>query len=477
MLKNNKKFILKIKKSNNNNTPLTNNHHGFFDVNSCPQQNNKLNFNFIFSKENKNNQNQMPFHFNNNLLKDQDKFEIKKNIFQQKNEQNNNKKEKKIKTEEKAIKFKPVLQKILSGKLGKNNNNVLPKIINHNNLNQNGHKKSSSKSKTKRLFHNKSGGNIKINIDCSVKNKFDENCYYIFNDKNPKNLVKKNIENNNDELISFSENNVVKVKNLQIRKNKKLIEFYFKEEPNLNYKDSMEDFILIKESFINIEKHNLSLFALFDGHGGAQVAEYLKNNFCGILSKVIKEYEDLNFFQKLKKAIEIIDKDISKLKDSQNCGSTGTIVIIDNDTLYCANIGDSKCFYINDQEAIQITEDHNCKNLSEVEIVKKKGGKVFNGRVFGCLSLTRAFGDTDYKEFGVSCEPFIKKISINKNNIKYIIIASDGIWDIIDDKQLFKIQNELKNENSEELCNNLIKYSLNGGSIDNISCIVLKFGE
>ena len=153
------------------------------------------------------------------------------------------------------------------------------------------------------------------------------------------------------------------------------------------------------------------------------------------------------------------------------------MVIIDNDMLYCANIGDSKCFYINDKEAIQITEDHNCKNKLEVEAVKKKGAKVFNGRVFGCLLLTKTFGDTDFKEFGINCEPYIKKISINKNNIKYVIIASDGIWDVVDDKQLFKIQNELKIGNAEELCNNLINYSLNGGSIDNISCIVLKFGE
>jgi serine/threonine protein phosphatase PrpC len=103
--------------------------------------------------------------------------------------------------------------------------------------------------------------------------------------------------------------------------------------------------------------------------------------------------------------------------------------------------------------------------------------KVFNGRVFGCLCLTRTFGDTDFKECGIDCEPHIQEISINENKINYIVIASDGIWDIVDDKQLFKMKNELKNENSEEFCNNLVEYSLKGGSKDNISCIVLKFYE
>ena len=124
-----------------------------------------------------------------------------------------------------------------------------------------------------------------------------------------------------------------------------------------------------------------------------------------------------------------------------------------------------------------MTEDHNCKNKSEVEAIKKKGVKVFDGRVLGCLSLTRTFGDTDFKEFQISCEPYITKISINKDNIKYIVIASDGVWDIVNAEQLFKIQNELKNGSSEEFCNSLIDYSLKGGSYDNISCIVLKFGE
>ena len=99
--------------------------------------------------------------------------------------------------------------------------------------------------------------------------------------------------------------------------------------------------------------------------------------------------------------------------------------------------------------------------------------KVFNGRVFGCLCLTRAFGDTDFKEFGIDCEPYIKKISIKNDHIKYIVIASDGIWDIINEKQLFKIKNELKSGNTEEFCNNLVEYSLYGGSSDNLVIIFL----
>ena len=521
MIKNDLKLKLKVKHTSNPTTPLASNQNEFFNLNSCPIQNNKLNFNYLFWKDNS--QNKIPIQFNSNLPMKEKYNDISKNNNNniQKNlntefvknhipvvNKGNTNKENNQKTEVKPRKIKPIFQNILTAdkikrafpKIKKNlNSNASPnKEENNQQINsksnnllplvKNGHKKIINKSKPKNLFHNKSGTNIKINIDCSIKNKNDKKIDII--PKNINNIVIKkmnldNINHNNNnenqnninENNNHSENSLIKIKNIPILKNKKLIDYFYKEEQNLNYKKTMEDFILIKKELLNQQNHNLSLFAIFDGHGGSHVAEYLKNNFSGVLNKVIMENQNSDYTELLKTAIKTIDKDLEKLDNVKDCGSTGTIILIDNDTVYCANVGDSKCYYINDNEAIQMTEDHNCKNKDEVEAIKKKGVKVFNGRVFGCLSLTRTFGDTDFKEFEISCEPYITKISINKDNIKYVIIASDGIWDIVDSKQLFKMQNELKNGSSEELCNNLIEYSLKGGSSDNISCIVLKFGE
>ena len=506
----------------------------------------------------------MAIQFNNNLMNDNNPNGIKTNIDQHNlnNEfakvmnpseiNNNHKKEQLQMTEEKNKKIHPIIQNILINKVDKIKRNY-PKIKKIKNINKipiqenknpdnysksnnllplvnKGNKKIQNTNNQKHLFHNKSGGNIKINIDCALKKKFDENSQInnnnlnnvIVNDndkmednnndlnnllinnipvennkKNKNNILNNNIQidnkknainylldnnreinkNNNiniNDVNNQNENNILKLRNLPNLKNIKLKNFFYKEDQNIKHNNkSMEDFILVKNPFLN----NLSLFALFDGHGGKNVAEYLKNNFCDVLTKKIKENQNLHLTEILKDTIISIDKDIEKLKNVKECGSTGTIVIIDNDMIYSVNVGDSKSFYINDKEAIQMTEDHNCQNKIEVERVKKKNVKVFNGRVFGCLCLTRTFGDTDFKECGIDCEPHIQEISINENKINYIVIASDGIWDIVDDKQLFKMKNELKNENSEEFCNNLVEYSLKGGSKDNISCIVLKFGE
>lgn len=61
------------------------------------------------------------------------------------------------------------------------------------------------------------------------------------------------------------------------------------------------------------------------------------------------------------------------------------------------------------------------------------GGYVVDGRVGGTLAITRAFGDHSLKKDGVTAKPFIKK-HVLKSNDKFLIIASDGVWDSMEDQ-------------------------------------------
>ena len=298
--------------------------------------------------------------------------------------------------------------------------------------------------------------------------------------KNNNILANRNIRLQKNDLNKFnlklSSLNEEKISNSNSENIIHLKDYFSREEMNSKIKETMEDFILIKHPFITLENHNLSIFSIFDGHGGDFVAKYLKENFASNLQKNIKQNYSSNFRSILQSAIESIDKDLEQFKEAENCGSTGTIVVVDNNNVYCANVGDSKCFYINNNnKIIQLTEDHNCNNQKERDELKKKGVLIFQNRVFGSLSLTRTFGDTQLKKDGIGCVPYIKKIFLDKEDVKYIIIASDGIWDIINKEKLGEIYQRLKNETSEKFCNALVDYALNNGSIDNISCIVIKF--
>ena len=336
----------------------------------------------------------------------------------------------------------------------------------------------------KNIFnYNENGLLYKLNINNNIINKpkklVKSSEHYNLN-KNNNNLAFRNIILNKNDFNEFNNKkislNEEKISDTGLEKIIHLKDYFSREEMNSKIKEEMEDYILVKHPFLNIEKHNLSLFCIFDGHGGDFVAKYLKENFASNLHKNIKINFSLNFRNILKASIESIDKEFEKFREAENCGSTGTIVVLDNNFIYCANVGDSKCFYINNKNnAFQLTEDHNCSNQKEREELKKKGIMIFQNRVFGSLSLTRTFGDTELKKDGIECNPYIKKILVDKEEVKYIIIASDGICDVVSKEKLEEFSKELKSGTSEELCNNLVDYAMNNGSNDNISCIVLRF--
>ena len=336
----------------------------------------------------------------------------------------------------------------------------------------------------KNIFnYNENGLLFKLNINNNIINKpkklVKSSEHYNLN-KNDNNLAFRNIILNKNDFNEFNNKkislNEEKISDTGLEKIIHLKDYFSREEMNSKIKEEMEDYILVKHPFLNIEKHNLSLFCIFDGHGGDFVAKYLKENFASNLHKNIKINFSLNFRNILKASIESIDKEFEKFREAENCGSTGTIVVLDNNFIYCANVGDSKCFYINNKNnAFQLTEDHNCSNQKEREELKKKGIMIFQNRVFGSLSLTRTFGDTELKKDGIECNPYIKKILVDKEEVKYIIIASDGIWDVVSKEKLEEFSKELKSGTSEEFCNYLVDYAMNNGSNDNISCIVLRF--
>ena len=63
------------------------------------------------------------------------------------------------------------------------------------------------------------------------------------------------------------------------------------------------------------------------------------------------------------------------------------------------------------------------------------------GRLGGLLAITRAFGDRSLKKnMGLIAKPEVKKIQIRLNH-KFLIVASDGLWDFAD---LAKIQKVIK---------------------------------
>ena len=92
----------------------------------------------------------------------------------------------------------------------------------------------------------------------------------------------------------------------------------------------------------------------------------------------------------------------------------------------------------------------------------------------GQLMLSRAFGDFEFKSFGVKSDPYISKteIDLNEKN-QFLILACDGIWDVLSEDDIKHII-MFGNNDSEDLCKNIMKNALMKGAWDNLSLFVIK---
>ena len=266
----------------------------------------------------------------------------------------------------------------------------------------------------------------------------------------------------------FSKKNSYKVNSQLSSKNNYFFKsFNYQEDKNLKYRQSMEDIGVMLPDFIPEKK--LSLFGIFDGHGGNDVVKYIKNRLPEIIKTNITNNNNDSIENSLISAFNKIDEEL-KFYDSEYTGSTATILLFQDNILYCANVGDSTAFIVYDNYIKKISTDHKCTNPKEEERILLKGGKITKNRVMGQLVLSRSLGDLYCKKFGVSNIP---DISINKldRNVKYIVVASDGIWDVVKDNELLELSGNRKN--AEGLCKDLVKLSINKETKDNVSCIVI----
>ncbi len=169
-------------------------------------------------------------------------------------------------------------------------------------------------------------------------------------------------------------------------------------------------------------------------------------------------------------------------------GSTACVCVIDNDTIYFANAGDSGAIVITIDECVKhMTREHKPDNEEEKSRIIKAGGVLEDRRV-GNLNLSRTIGDLEYKQNKmlkpeqqiITAHPEIKKI--NRSDVQYIIIACDGVWDCKHHNISEFIVNKIKKENKlsniiEEFFEKIVsKESRDDGvGCDNMTCIMIQF--
>lgn len=217
--------------------------------------------------------------------------------------------------------------------------------------------------------------------------------------------------------------------------------------------------------------------------------EEIYNNLHGLTMKDKQEKHDKTSIINDSPSDQTIIEPIKKRElIAKHMGTTANVVLIDDNYIYCANIGDSMAVMYKNKQAIKLNVEHKPSLLSEQERVLRSGMRIINNRIQGRLNLTRAFGDLYFKdsklkpyEQAVTCYPEIIKKKISPD-VEFIVMGCDGIWDCVDYQKLCDyISDELsKGKAAEDLIKDLMDQIIsnrkeNPIGTDNMTCSLIVF--
>ena len=209
---------------------------------------------------------------------------------------------------------------------------------------------------------------------------------------------------------------------------------------------------------------NLSLFGVYDGHGGDTIAHYVAKHFPAKLvatQQLTPNMSEDEVPQRARlafeKAIMAIDAEMRMMPDVESgqdqSGSTSVMTLLSNGHIVCANTGDSRAVLSRAGEAVALSHDHKPYNPGEKERIEAAGSHVKFNRVNGDLAVSRALGDYVYKrcesidpaEQAVTAFPEVITLARNPAD-EFIVLACDGIWDVMSSQEVVdKVRDMLEN--------------------------------
>ncbi|KAL4646577.1 protein phosphatase 1F isoform X1 [Arapaima gigas] len=238
-------------------------------------------------------------------------------------------------------------------------------------------------------------------------------------------------------------------------------------------------------------------FAVFDGHGGVDAATYAATHLHVILS--LQEALKNEPAAALKHAFSRTDE-MFKLKATRErlrSGSTGVAVLLMDDWLHVAWLGDSQVMLVCQGEPVTLMEPHKPEREDEKQRIENLGGCIaFMGcwRVNGTYAVSRAIGDlrvlTQTFSLLFSCpsllgdfdqKPYISNeadcMSVRLTGPEdYVLLACDGFFDAVQPSEVPSLVCEALSESQGQgdlAAQRLVAQAKAAGSSDNITVMLV----
>lgn len=230
----------------------------------------------------------------------------------------------------------------------------------------------------------------------------------------------------------------------------------------------------------NFVSRDGTFVGVYDGHGGSRVSSYLRKTLHVRMAEMAKKkggrqgaeapVEDIAWA--LKAAFDKVDAEVLRDAGMAIEGSTAAVIVLshtptagaelgeaeeedDGEQRYivAGNVGDSRAVLSRRGRAIDLTRDHKPNSPEERRRIEALGGRVkwfgyydtegkpVEGtgvwRVNGNLAVARAFGDRFERPY-VSGECDVGIWEMEPKEDQFIIVASDGLWDVMSSDEAVK---------------------------------------
>ena len=409
----------------------------------------KENFKTNKSPSKKNNNLNLKKNENENKIKEEEKIKkVVKKAENIKEEGKMNKKEEESKKEEeekqKQKKIKEEKQKLIEEQ--KKKEEEIEKRIKEENKDKNKDKgkEMQKKENNKKRILNQSKSQNEISSDF-IKKQFDD---------------KKNEEQNKNLIPSEP----------AIKKILKMESICKKGYAGPDIKKENQDNLFIYKNFL--DSPDIIFLGVCDGHGmfGQDISGYIVNNLpknlnSSFLKENLKSISSEKDYEQIKNIISLtfVQTNINLVNDdkinSTLSGTTCSSLIFCPEKIITANVGDSRCvlgkFDGKKWKAKNITRDQKPTDEEEKKRIIEKGGRIeafkdeegdfvgpvrvwLKGENIPGLAMARSFGDDIAHSVGVVSQPEIFEFKL-LNEDKFILLASDGIWEFISSDECVNI--------------------------------------
>ena len=221
-----------------------------------------------------------------------------------------------------------------------------------------------------------------------------------------------------------------------------------------------------QDSFIT--DGNLKLFAVADGMGGHKGGEVASSMAVETLKESLERYKRQNSNRSVRDlltdafmeaSLKIHRKSTVENPELMGMGTTMVAGLVHDNKIYIANVGDSRCYLIRDQNIWRLTEDH---SLVYEQI---KAGLISGGDDSSAPArnvITRSVGF----EREVNVDVVEREIQPGDS----FLLSSDGLHGLLDDHEILEIA---KNSIPPKVVGKCIDAANQAGGDDNISVVYI----